>query len=199
MRTNTVTHSRFIVRDKTTWAANRQLTVYTFFLALIGPLLPHLRAELDLSYAAGALHTSAFAAGVILSGLLGEVLVERFGRRRAAQLALAGIGIGILLIALAPSAAVSIGSSAMMGLIDTLILVVVPAVLAERHGEARGLAFTEANIQPYLSALAAPLTVWCVVSMATWRAIFVPALVVLIITVWQSGQSRSRSAVPRRP
>jgi hypothetical protein len=41
---------------------------------------------------------------VILSGLLGESAVERFGRRRAAQLALGGISIGILLIARAPSA-----------------------------------------------------------------------------------------------
>jgi hypothetical protein len=53
------------------------LTAYTFFLALIGPLLPHLRAELDLGYAARALHTSAFAAGVIVSGLLGRSLSAR--------------------------------------------------------------------------------------------------------------------------
>ena len=37
---------RSIVRDKTTWAAYGLLTVYTFFLALIGPLLPYLRTEL---------------------------------------------------------------------------------------------------------------------------------------------------------
>jgi fucose permease len=184
MRTKTVTHGRFIVRDTTTWAAYGLLTVYTFFLALIGPLLPHLRAELNLSYAAGALHTSAFAAGVILSGLLGELAVERFGRRRAAQLALVGINIGILLISRAPSAAVSIGGSAMMGLLGTLILIVVPAVLAERHGEARSMAFTEANILSYLGALAAPLAVWCVVSIATWRTIFVPAWAMLIVTLW---------------
>ena len=175
---------RSIVRDKATWAAYGLLTVYTFFLALIGPLLPHLRTELDLSYTAGALHTSAFAAGVIVSGLLGEGVIERFGRRRAAQFALAGIGIGFLLVALAPSALVSIGGSAMMGLIGTLILVVVPAVLAERHGEARSLAFTEANILSYLGALAAPLAVWCVVSMASWRTILVPAWAVLIIAVF---------------
>src|SRR3954449_8891267 len=66
MRTNTVMHARSIIRDKTTWAAYGLLTVYTFFLSLIGPLLPHLRAELGLGYAAGALHTSAFAAGVIV-------------------------------------------------------------------------------------------------------------------------------------
>ena len=68
----------------------------------------------------------------------------------------------------------------MMGLIGTLILVVVPAVLAERHGEARSLAFTEANILSYLGALAAPLAVWCVVSMAGWRTIVIPAWVTLI-------------------
>jgi fucose permease len=185
MRTkNTVTHGRSIVRDTATWAAYGLLSVYTFFLALIGPLLPHLRAELGLGYAAGALHTSAFAAGVIVSGLLGDVVIERFGRRRAAQFALAGIGIGFQLIVLAPSVTVSISGSAMMGLVGTLILVVVPAVLAERHGEARGLAFTEANILSYLGALAAPLSVWCVVSIATWRLIVVPAWAVLIIAAW---------------
>jgi MFS transporter, DHA1 family, inner membrane transport protein len=45
------------------------------------------------------------------------------------------------------------------------------------------MAFTEANILSYIGALAAPLTVWCVVSIATWRTIFVPAWAVLIITV----------------
>src|ERR687890_729024 len=108
MHADTIMHARSIVRDKPTWAAYGLLTVYTFFLALIGPLLPHLRAELGLGYAAGALHTSAFAAGVIVSGLLGEVVVGRFGRRRASHLALAGIGIGFPLVALAPTAAVSI-------------------------------------------------------------------------------------------
>src|SRR5689334_14698992 len=88
MRTNPVPQARFIVRDEATWAAYGLLTVYTFFLALIGPLLPYLRTELDLSYTAGALHTSAFASGVIVSGLLGEGVIERFGRRRAAQVAL---------------------------------------------------------------------------------------------------------------
>jgi fucose permease len=197
MRTDTVMHARSIVRDKATWAAYGLLTVYTFFLALLGPLLPHLRAELGLGYAAGALHTSAFAAGVIVSGLLGEAVIERFGRRRAAQYALVGIGTGLLLVALAPSAAVSIGGAAMMGLIGTLILVVVPAVLAERHGEARGLAFTEANILSYLGALAAPLAVWCVVSVATWRTIFLPAGAVLLITaraVWAVPFPAGRAA-----
>ena len=136
---------------------------------------------------------------MIVSGLLGEGVIERFGRRRAAQFALAGIGIGFLLVARAPSAAVSIGGSAVMGLIGTLILVVVPAVLAERHGEARSMAFTEANILSYLGALAAPLAVWCVVSMASWRTILVPAWAVLIIVASRSGQCRSRAAGPRPP
>jgi cyanate permease len=149
MRTNTVTHRRSIVRDKATWAVYGLLTVYTFFLALIGPLLPHLRAELGLSYAAGALRTSAFAAGVIVSGLLGEVIIERFGRRRAVQFALAGLGVDFQLVALAPSAAMSISGSAMMGLVGTHILVVVPAVLAERHGQAR--AFLHRGDHPVLS------------------------------------------------
>ena len=72
MRTHTVMHARSIVRDKTTLAACGLVTVYVFFFALIGPLLPHLRTELGLGYAAGAFHASAFAAGVIVSGLLGE-------------------------------------------------------------------------------------------------------------------------------
>src|SRR5690242_564021 len=114
MRTNAATQNRPIVGDRPTWAPYGLLTTYTFFLALIGPLLPHLRSELGLSYTIGALHTTAFAVGVIVSGLLGEVVIDRFGRRRSAQFALVGIGFGFQLVTLAPSVFVSIGGSAMM-------------------------------------------------------------------------------------
>jgi fucose permease len=86
-----------------------------------------------------------------------------------------------------------------MGLIGTLILVVVPAVLAERHGEARGLAFAEANILSYLGAFAAPLTVWCIVNMASWRIVFVPAWAVLIVAaraVWTVQFPVDRATTP---
>jgi fucose permease len=173
---------RSIRRDRATWVAYGLLTVFTYFLVLVGPLLPHLRAELDLSYGEGALHTSAFAAGMILCGLIGDRLVVRLGRSGAAALALAGLAIGILLVAAAPSLAVSVSGCAVMGVVGTLLLVIVPAVLAERHGPARGLAFVEANVLSYVGALLAPVTVWAVVQVASWRLVALPACLILLVS-----------------
>lgn len=42
--------------------------------------MPALREELGLSYTVASLHFSAFAAGMILAGLVGDRIVRRYGR-----------------------------------------------------------------------------------------------------------------------
>ena len=66
--------------------------------------------------------------------------------------------------------------------VGTLLLVIVPAVLAERHGPARGLAFVEANVLSYVGALLAPVTVWAVVQVASWRLVALPACLILLVS-----------------
>ena len=67
-------------RDNFTWFIYLTLGYYAYLLNAIGPAMPFLRAELDLSYTLSSAHLSAFAVGILLAGLGGDWLITRFGR-----------------------------------------------------------------------------------------------------------------------
>jgi MFS family permease len=77
------------------------------------------------------------------------------GRRGALALGFVGLCGGAALLSLAHTAAASIAGCLLMGAPGGLILVVVPAVLAERHGADRSIAFGEANAASYIASLTA--------------------------------------------
>ncbi len=160
---------RTLQREPVTFIAYATAAYFTLVLNVIGPALPHLRAELGLRYAEAALHTSAFALGMMLCGLFGERVVRRLGRRRAVWIGAVGMAAGLTLLAFAPTMAVSIGGCGLMGLVGTLQLVVMPAVISERHGDSRVIAFSEQNVLAMVGALAAPLAVAVAVAAGSWR------------------------------
>src|SRR4051794_905049 len=160
---------RRVVRTPVIWAAYAMPAAFTLLLNLIGPLLPHLRAELGLGYAEAALHTSAFAAGMVATGLVGERLTAMLGRRTALWTALVGMAVGLTLVCLATALWVSILGCSIMGALGTLMLVIGPALLAESDEDTRGLAFAEQNLIAYLGALAAPPGLWLAVELWGWR------------------------------
>ena len=67
-------------RTQATWLAYLLLSFYAFMAAMFGPLLPFLRAELNMSYTLGGLHLSALATGIILAGLSANRISGRRGR-----------------------------------------------------------------------------------------------------------------------
>ena len=70
-----------------------------------------------------------------------------------------------------------------MGLVGSLVLTVVPSVLADQHGELRSVAFSEANlIASVFSALAPVLVGWFAATALGWRAaLVVGALCALVM------------------
>ena len=161
---------RSLTRTPVIWAAYAMPAALTLFLNMVGPLLPHLRAELDLGYAQAALHTSAFAIGMIATGLVGERITALLGRRTALWLGLIGLSLGLTLVCAATSLWMSILGCGVMGTLGTLLLVIGPALLAETAEETRGLAFAEQNLIAYFGALATPPAVWLAVQLSGWRA-----------------------------
>jgi fucose permease len=151
------------------WAAYAMTGAFTLQINLIGPLLPHVRAELDLGYAEAALHMSAFAAGMMATGIVGERVTGAFGRRRAMWAGLAGMAVGLTLLGFAPMLWVGILGCAIMGAFGTVALVVAPALLAETDPETRSLAFAEQNILAFIGALVSPLALWLVIELLGWR------------------------------
>src|SRR5262245_18486255 len=130
---------------------------YIYRLNLQGNVTPFLQEEFALSYRAVSLHSSAFAAGIVLVGLFGRHVSGRLGRRNSLRLAVAGLAVGAVLVCLSPAPWASIGSCFIIGLFGTLIPTVTMALLADIHGEQRARAYAGQGIFAYSFGLAAPL------------------------------------------
>ena len=146
-------------RDRFTWLAYLMLAYFAYQQATLGPLMPFLRDELHLSYTVGGLHLSAFALGMVLAGLLGDALVQRWGRRRVFWGGGAGLALGSLLFVSGHHPALTIASALLMGAPGTLLLIEVQATLSDRHGARRAVALTESNVAASFAAGLAPLLV----------------------------------------
>lgn len=162
--------SNSIHRDRATWAAYLLLTFLTLQVSLIGPIMPFLRSEMGLTYAEGALHTSAFALGMMVAGFLCAPLERRVGRKHAMMIGGLGLALGFTIITLATTPIVSIIGAGLMGLIGSMVVVFVPLVLMGVHGEQTDQAISESNFMSYLGALLAPVAVWLFSGTLSWKA-----------------------------
>ena len=160
-----------IRRDSRIWYSYLVLGFFSYLLNIQGNIVPFLRAELELSYRAVSLHTSAMAAGLILVGLFGDRAIRRLGRRRTLRLGMLGASAGAVILCLAPNAAVSIGGCALLGAVGGLIPATVFTSLADAFGERRNVAYSEANAVSYAFGILAPLATSLVIALAwNWRA-----------------------------
>ncbi len=183
-------------RDAATWYGYLLLAFFTFLLNIQGNILPFLQRELALSYGLVALHSSAIAAGMIITGLTGERVIGRLGQRPT--LAIGGIGAaaGALLLCLAPAAWASIGACFLLGLAGSLIPSVVPAMLADIHGRHRDRALAELSAACYVFAVMAPLAMGASLALGLgWRGA-VLAGVVIGLSILVIGR---RAAIPDAP
>lgn len=146
-------------RDRATWLGYLLVGYYGFLQAVIGPLLPSLRAELGLTYAVAGLHVSAFALGLVLVGIAGHAVTRRVGRRAGIWGGAAGMAPGAVLVAVSPSPIGTIGGALLMGTLGSLSLVATQAGLADRHGVGFPVAMTEANLTASLFAILAAAAV----------------------------------------
>lgn len=189
-------------RDRSTWLLYLLLALYGYFLNALGPITPFLKSELSLTYTVSSLHFTAFAAGILLVGVGGHLVIRRLGRWRSLWVGAIGMSLGALLLSAGAIPAVTIGASFLMGLVGSLTLAIVPAGLSEKHGELRAVALSEANVISSLAASAAPLLVgWFAGLWGNWR----PALVlmavapVLLYLLLGRGVSLTAASAPETP
>jgi fucose permease len=169
-------------RDRFTWLAYLALAVYSYFLDILGPITPFLKTELNLTYTVSSFHFTAFAVGILLVGLGGHLIIQRFGRQRSLWAGLFGMSLGSLVLIVGKSPVLTIGASFLMGLIGSLILAIVPAALSDRHGEMKAVALSEANMISSLFATTAPLLVgWFAASIGWQWALGVMACVPIMM------------------
>jgi fucose permease len=146
-------------RDRFTWLAYSMLGYYAFIQASLGPLLPFLGTELDLNYTERGLHGSAYALGMVLAGLGADRLARRFSRHLIFWAGGAGMAIFAVLLTFGKNGFVTIACTFMMAYIGSFLLVMIQATLADKHGEKRAVALTEANILASVTATLSPLVV----------------------------------------
>lgn len=180
-------------RDRFTWLAYLMLGYYAYLQTSLGPVMPFLRAELNLSYTLGGLHISAFALGMIAIGLAGDRLTRRVGRGWTFWGGAAGMGAGAILLAAGRQAMVTLGATLIMGLLGSLSLVTIQASLADRHGERRAIALTESNVVASICSALAPLAVGGLqTSGIGWRA----ALGLFVVAAGLVALALRRSSIP---
>ena len=193
---------RAFQRDRFTWLAYVSLAFYGYFLNVLGPITPFLKDELRLSYTVSSFHFTAFAIGILLIGLGGHWVIQRLGRARSLWLGLFGMSLSVWILLMGRNPAMTIGACFLMGLIGSLILAIVPAVLSDRHGESRTVALSEANMIASLFATCAPLFVgWFAHSVGSWRSAlgviaFTPILMFLIFRKDSASPTSSTALDP---
>ena len=122
------------LRDRFTWLAYLLLAYYAYLQAALGPLMPFLRAELDLNYTVGGFHFSAFALGMVLAGLTGDRFASRWGRTAIFWGGAIGMAAGAIGFALARKVGLTIAAAFLIGFLGTLLLVMIQAALSDHHG-----------------------------------------------------------------
>ncbi|MFI6151505.1 MFS transporter [Kitasatospora sp. NPDC051170] len=167
-------------RDRLTAAAYSGLAVFAYLLYALGPVLPLLRQDLRLSYQTMSLHSTAFAAGAVVTNLVFERLRGRFGYRRLFWPAACALALGGALLATGADVAVTLAAATVGGIGGSLLQTTALAALAEHHGELRERALLEANAGASATALLAPLVIGALQAFgAAWNwSLLLPALAV---------------------
>ncbi len=171
------------LRDRYTWLAYGMLAYFAYMQAALGPIMPFLRAELDLSYTLAGLHISAMATGMILAGATGAALAARLGRPAIFWGGGGGMAAGALLLISGQTPVVTIGGALVMGLFGTYLLNMIPATLADLHGANRATAVTEANVAASAATALAPVVIGLLAgTVITWRGVFWLGIAVWAVT-----------------
>lgn len=157
-------------RTRHTWLLYLVFAIFGYVLNGLGPVTPFLKAELNLSYTIASLHFSAFAAGMILAGLGGHLLVARLGRKGVLWFGLFGMCVSELGLIAGRSAWMTISASFLVGCIGSLLSSVVPPGLSDEHGDNRAIPLAELNLIAAISSAAAPLLIgWFSYTLLGWR------------------------------
>lgn len=184
------------IRDRITWLAYGMLSFFNLQAAMLTPLLPFLREELDLNYTFSGLHLSALAVGQILAGLSGERIARLFGRAFAVRLGATLAFAGVAALALGRRITLTLLGVLILGFCGSLIMVMVQAILSDHHGEQRAVAIMESNIGASLGAMLAPL---CVGSFQRyglgWRWALFLGVVLMALMIFQYPKNSAHGDV----
>jgi MFS family permease len=170
------------VRDRFTWQSYLMLTWFAFHQSGLGPLLPFLKDEMNLDYTVAAFHTSAFAIGALLVGILGDTLVHRWGRYTITWAGSIGLALSAVLLSFGQTPVLTITATFLLGFGGLLMIVSLQAALIDHHDKNRTKALAEMMAVSSLAAIITPLLVGGFESTGIgWRAM--PIIGIVIVAV----------------
>ena len=188
-----------LVRSPALWSLYALLGLYAFLQNAIGPAVPLLRAEFHLDYTFAALHISAFAVGMMISGLLAPRFLRRLGVHAVLWGGQVGTLIGLTALVLAPSPWVSLVAILFAAVTGTASLAANQVSVADLAGPHRGKALLEANMAASITSVAGPLVLVLGTVLGTgWRTLW-PAFIVAFALILILGFRPVAQSVPDRP
>lgn len=172
------------VRDRLTWLGYLLVANYAYTMAALGPLMPFLRSELQLSFTIAACHFSAWALGSLLAGTFGDRVVLSLGRSRTIYVTGTLYLVGVTIIIASHAAPFTIFGALVCGFNISTLGQTIMAMMADRFGAQRAIAITEMNISASICAALAPFAVsLCAKSGMGWRTALIFPIVAFIVLV----------------
>lgn len=155
----------------------------------VGAVLGELRQEFHISGVIAALHGSTFGIASLLAGFFGVRVVDRLGRRTSLLVSAVAITCGVLMLCLGPVWQVTLAGTALSGLGGALLVMVMPALISDHHGEHRATAFAAVNGAPGLAGVTFGLVVGAALALElSWRPPYLILtgiiLVALAVVAW---------------
>jgi predicted MFS family arabinose efflux permease len=151
----------------------------------VGTVLGELRHQFHLSGVIAALHGSTFGFASLLAGLCGVRVVDRLGRRSSLLVSAVAITSGITMFCLGPAWPVTLAGTALAGTGGALLVMVMPALISDHHGEHRATAFAAVNGAPGLAGVMFSLVVGAALALHwSWRPpyLILTAVIVAALT-----------------
>lgn len=151
----------------------------------VGVVLGELRQQFHLSGVIAALHGSTFGFASLAAGIWGVSVVDRLGRRTSLLVAAVAISTGITMFCLGPTWHVTLAGTALAGLGGALLVMVMPALISDHHGEHRAAAFAAVNGAPGIAGVLFSLVVGAALALHySWRPpyLILTAVIVLALT-----------------
>lgn len=150
----------------------------------VGVVLGELRDQFQLSGFVTALHGSTFGIGLLIIGVVGVGLVDRTGRRVALTAAAVSISIGVVMFCTGPTWPVTLTGTALSGLGGALLVMIMPGLISDHHGEHRAAAFAAANGAPGVAAVMFSLAIGAALTAQwSWRPIYMALTAITVLAL----------------
>lgn len=185
-------------RTSFVWVLYVLLGLFSFMLTMIGPMVPYLRQEFQLDFTMVGLHQSAFALGMVLTGLFGSTILKRFGIALSLWGGMAGMVLGLTLMVIAPNPVFTLSGILIMSVFGTSALTAIQTTLSTNFPGYRGMALMEANVCASLFTMLVPLVLFAgSLYFIGWRTVW-PFVAILTLVMASFGISATRKQLKTR-